>query len=183
MRSTRASPSSNGPLRFERDDKAGQRAAKLEKVLALAKGDLREAVPLLAALLSIPTDKRYPPRGLTPPKQKERTLRALVAQVAGLAVQQPMLMLFEDAQWSDPTSLQLLDLVVDRASALPVLVIVTGNGRPGYPGWRCHGPLLRRSGDTKDDGRGRQARCKSGVGGARRCDGDRLAGRGPGAGR
>src|SRR5262249_5813220 len=68
------------------------------------------------------------------PKQKERTLQALMAQVEGLAARQPLLMLFEDAQWSDPTSLDLLDLIIDRAPALPLLLIVTF--RPEFtPPW------------------------------------------------
>jgi predicted ATPase len=58
-------------------------------------------------LLSIPTGERYPPLNLSPQKQKEMALRALVAQVEGLAARAPVLMLFEDAQWSDPTSLEL----------------------------------------------------------------------------
>jgi tetratricopeptide (TPR) repeat protein len=76
-------------------------------------------------LLSLPTGERYPPLALTPQKQKEKTLRALVARVAGLAARQPVLMLFEDAQWSDPTSLELLDLIIDRVPALRLLLIVT----------------------------------------------------------
>jgi class 3 adenylate cyclase/predicted ATPase len=110
---------------FRREDTADQRLDKLEAVLATATGDLGEAAPLLAALLSLPTGERYPPLNLTPQKQKERTLRALVAQVEGLAARMPLLMLFEDAQWSDPTSLELLDLIIDRVPALTVLLIVT----------------------------------------------------------
>ena len=53
------------------------------------------------------------------------TLRALVAQIEGLAARTPVLMLFEDAQWSDPTSLELHDLVIDRVPALRVLLIIT----------------------------------------------------------
>ena len=86
-------------------------------MLAQATNDLGEAVPLLAALLSLPTGEHYPPLNLSPQKQKEMTLRALVAQVEGLAARTPVLMLFEDAQWSDPTSLELYDLIVDRVSA------------------------------------------------------------------
>src|SRR5207244_11501815 len=90
--------------------------------------------PLLAALLSLPAGERYRPLNLTPQKQKEKTLRALVAQVVGLAARQPVLMLFEDAQWSDPTSLELLDLIIDRAPALPLLLIITF--RPEFtPPW------------------------------------------------
>jgi predicted ATPase len=103
-------------------------------VLRQAASDLGEATPLIAALLSLPTSERYPPLDLTPQKQKEKTLQALVAQVEGLAARQPVLMLVEDAHWSDPTSLDLLDLIIDRVSALRVLLIITY--RPEFsPPW------------------------------------------------
>jgi len=70
---------------FRREDTAEQRLDKLEAVLALATGNPRNAAPLLAALLSIPTGNRYPPLDLSPQKQKDMTLKALVAQVEGLA--------------------------------------------------------------------------------------------------
>jgi class 3 adenylate cyclase/tetratricopeptide (TPR) repeat protein len=110
---------------FRREDTADERLNKLEAVLAQATNDLGEAVPLLAALLSLPAGGRCPPLDLTPQKKKERTLRALVAQVEGLAAQQPVLLLFEDAQWSDPTSLELYDIIIDRVPELRVLLIVT----------------------------------------------------------
>ena len=110
---------------FRREDTAEQRLDKLEAVLSQATTDLGEALPLLGALLSLPVGERYTQRNLTPQKQKEKTLQALVAQVEGLAARQPVLMLFEDAHWSDPTSLELLDLVIDRAPAVPLLLIVT----------------------------------------------------------
>jgi class 3 adenylate cyclase len=119
---------------FRREDTATQRLDKLEAVLAQATNDLGAAAPLLAALLSFPTGERYRPLDLTPQKQKERTPRALVAQIEGLAARQPVLMLFEDAHWSDPTSLELLDLIIDRVPALRVLLIVTF--RPEFlPPW------------------------------------------------
>ena len=92
-------------------------------VLSQATTHLGEALPLLAALLSLPAGERHTHRNLTPQKQKEKTLQALVAQVEGLAARQPVLMLFEDAHWSDPTSLEFLDLIIDRVPALPVLLI------------------------------------------------------------
>ncbi len=110
---------------FRREDTTEHRLDKLEAVLALATNDLGEAAPLFAALLSLPIGERYPPLNLTPQRQKEKTLRALVAQVEGLAARQPVLMLFEDAHWSDPTSLELFDLTIDRVPAMPVLLIVT----------------------------------------------------------
>jgi predicted ATPase len=66
-------------------------------VLAQETNDLREVVPLLAELLSIPIGDRYPPLDLTPQKRKEKTLHALLAQLEGLAARQPVLMVWEDA--------------------------------------------------------------------------------------
>ena len=119
---------------FRRDDSNEQRLSKLETTLAQATNDLGEAVPLLAELLSIPTGERYPPLNLTPQKRKEKTLKALLAQVEGLAAKQPVLMVFEDVHWIDPTTRESLDLIIDRVSALRVLVIVTF--RPEFtPPW------------------------------------------------
>jgi class 3 adenylate cyclase/tetratricopeptide (TPR) repeat protein len=116
-----------------RDDPPEARLAKLEA--ALGRSD--EVVPLLAALLGIPTGTRYPAPALTPEAQKRRTLRALVDQLAGLAAQRPVLALYEDAHWIDPTTLELLDLVVERVQRLRVLVLVTF--RPEFrPPWTGH---------------------------------------------
>jgi predicted ATPase/class 3 adenylate cyclase len=110
---------------FRRDDTDPQRLDKLEALLGEATSDFSEAAPLIADLLSVPTGDRYPPLNLTPQKRKEKTLRALLAQLEGLASHGPVLMVFEDVQWIDPTSLELLDLTVDRVATLPVLLIVT----------------------------------------------------------
>jgi class 3 adenylate cyclase len=116
------------------DDTDEQRLSKLEAVLAQATDNLSEAVPLLADLLSIPTGDRYPAVNLTPHKQKEKMLRAQLAQVEGLASHQPVMMVFEDIHWSDPTTLESLDLLIDRVPALRVLVIITF--RPEFsPSW------------------------------------------------
>ena len=87
---------------FRRDDTVEQRLDKLEAVLAQATSEPRDAAPLLAALLSIPTGERYPSLNLSPQKQKEKTLKVLLAQVEGLATRQPVLMVFEDAHWMRP---------------------------------------------------------------------------------
>jgi class 3 adenylate cyclase len=119
---------------FRRDDTDEQRLAKLEAVLAQATNDLGEVVPLLADLLSIPTGDRYPALNLTPHKRKEKTLHAQLAQIEGLAAHQPVLMLFEDVHWSDPTTRESLDLLIDRVATLSVLVIITF--RPEFaPSW------------------------------------------------
>ncbi|UFW85695.1 AAA family ATPase [Bradyrhizobium barranii] len=110
---------------FRRDDTDQQRLDKLEALLTEANADLSEAVPLIADLLSVPTGDSYPPLSLTPQKRKEKTLQVLLAQLEGLATRRPVLMVFEDVHWIDPTSLDLLDLVVDRVATLRVLLIIT----------------------------------------------------------
>lgn len=119
---------------FRREDTDEQRLDKLVAMLARATNDLGDAAPLIANLLSVPTGNRYPSLDLTPQKRREKMLRALLAQLEGLAAQEPMLVLFEDVHWMDPTSLELLDLTVDRVPALPVLLIITF--RPEFvPPW------------------------------------------------
>jgi class 3 adenylate cyclase/tetratricopeptide (TPR) repeat protein len=119
---------------FRREDTSKQRLTKLEAVLSQGTNDLGEAVPLLADLLSIPIGDRYPPLNLTPQKRKARTLHAQLTQVEGLASRQPVLIVFEDVHWSDPTTRESLDLLVDRVSTLRVLVIITF--RPEFsPPW------------------------------------------------
>jgi class 3 adenylate cyclase/predicted ATPase len=120
--------------RFERDDGDEEKLDKLKGLLARSTDDLGTDMPLLAALLAIPTGTRYPPLDLAPEQQKARTLERLVAQVEGLARREPVLALYEDVHWIDPTSLELLDLLVERVRALPVLVVVTF--RPEFrPPW------------------------------------------------
>jgi len=110
---------------FRREDTAEQRLTKLEAVLAQGANDVSEVVPLLAGLLSIPMGDRYPPVNLTPQKRKEKTLRAQLAQLEGLAARQPVLMVWEDLHWSDPTTRESLDLFIDRVSTLRVMMILT----------------------------------------------------------
>ena len=107
------------------EDSVDQRLDKLEAALARATSDLGEIAPLIAELLSIPIGGRYLPRSFAPQKQKEKTLRALLGQIEGLASRRPVLMVMEDVHWSDPTSLELLDLIIDRVPTLSVLLIVT----------------------------------------------------------
>jgi class 3 adenylate cyclase/predicted ATPase len=110
---------------FAQGDLPEQRLAKLEALLALSASDIAAVAALLAGLLGIPTGDRYPSLIMSPQRQKECTLEALTEQLAGLAARQPVLAVFEDAHWSDPTTLELLDLIVDRVQTLRVLVIIT----------------------------------------------------------
>jgi class 3 adenylate cyclase/tetratricopeptide (TPR) repeat protein len=114
--------------RLASDDPAEAQLDKLEALLAPAR--IAETAPLFASLLSIPTGERYPPLPLSAAQQRRLTLAALLDQLEALARQKPVLMLFEDAHWADATSLEVLDLTVERVRALPVLMLITF--RPEY---------------------------------------------------
>jgi hypothetical protein len=107
------------------DDPPERRLDQLEAVLVMGTSRVQAVAPLFAALLSIPFTGRYPPLALTSAQQRRQTLAALLDQFEGLARQQPILLLFEDVQWADPTSIELLDLTLERIRHLPVLAIFT----------------------------------------------------------
>ncbi len=118
---------------MRREDMAEARLTKLEALLALSSAGAGE-IGFIAERMSLPTGDKYRLPDLTPQRRKERTLEALLAQMARLAARQPVLMLFEDAHWIDPTSLELLTLTVARASTLPLLLLITA--RPEFtPPW------------------------------------------------
>jgi predicted ATPase len=119
---------------LERDEPPAARLEKLEALLARGTDRLDRAVPLIAALLGLPTDDRHPALDLTPQRQKQLTLQALVEQLDGLAAAQPVLMTYEDVHWIDPTTQELLGLAVERIQRLPVLALITF--RPEFtPPW------------------------------------------------
>src|SRR6266446_946374 len=118
---------------FAREDPPAAKLEKLEALLARA-ATPDEDVAFLADLLSLPGSGRHPLPNFSPQRRKERTLEALIRQLEGLARRQPVLMVFEDAHWIDPTSRDLLDLTVERVHSLPVLLVVTF--RPEFqPPW------------------------------------------------
>ncbi|MEX2648022.1 MAG: AAA family ATPase [Alphaproteobacteria bacterium] len=111
--------------RFERDDPHGTKLDKLEALIGLDGTIIAEVAALFAALLSIPTGDRYPPLAMSPERQKERTLAALADQVGGLAAATPVLIIVEDIHWVDPTTLELLDLLVTRIEDLRSYMVMT----------------------------------------------------------
>ena len=143
---------------FDPGDLPDQKLDKLEALIAQAIGKVRDVSLLMAALLSIPTGQRYPPLNLTPDAQKQRTLDAIVEQLAGLASQKPVLAVYEDVHWVDPSTLELLELVVERVQHLRVLAIITFRPEFVFP-WtgRAHvsfltlGRLARRQGASLID--------------------------------
>jgi class 3 adenylate cyclase len=118
---------------FARDDSPTARQEKLEALLDLAALP-DEDLALLTDLLSLPASDHRPLPNLSPQRKKEKTLEALIRQLEGLARQQPIAMVFEDAHWVDPTSRELLDLTIERICNLPVLLIIAF--RPEFqPPW------------------------------------------------
>jgi class 3 adenylate cyclase/predicted ATPase len=109
---------------FALDDPPAVKLEKLETLLARADPP-DEDVALIGDLLSLPTSERHPLPNLSPQQQKERALEALIRRLEGLARRQPIVVIFEDAHWSDPTSRELLDLTVEHVRSLPVLLVVT----------------------------------------------------------
>src|ERR1700690_3233675 len=110
-------------------DKPQAKLDKLDAVLAQTSTSTEDAA-LFAEMLSLASDGRYPPLQLAPAQRRQRTLEALTLQLAELARQQPVLMIFEDAHWVDPTSLEVLGRTVDRIKTLQALLIVTS--RPEF---------------------------------------------------
>jgi class 3 adenylate cyclase/predicted ATPase len=132
---------------FAHDDTAEAKLAKLEALLAAGAEDVSVVTPLVADLLSVPTDSRYPLLDLTPRQRKAKLFQMLLGQLEGLAAKQPILEIFEDAHWLDPTTLELLGLAVDRVRTLPVLLLVTC--RPEFmPSWahQAHATMLTLNG-------------------------------------
>jgi TOMM system kinase/cyclase fusion protein len=121
-------------LRFDREESPDQKLRKLEGFLVQYGLPLAEAVPLFAALLSLPLGAGYASLNISPEQQKQRTLQALLAILVRIAAQQPVLFVMEDLHWVDPSTLELLTLLVDQGPASRILVLLTF--RPDFsPPW------------------------------------------------
>ena len=118
---------------FTHDDNTQAKLDKLDALLAKSLTPPQDAA-LLADMLSLPNDGRYPTLELDPQQRRQKTLEALTAQLEALAQAKPVLMIFEDVHWIDPTSLEAVGRTVDRLRTLGVLLIVTY--RPEFePPW------------------------------------------------
>jgi len=107
---------------FARGDGSQEKLRKLEAML-LPGGTSAEELALIADLLSVPTEGRYPKLESSPQRKKEKLFEALNRWLAGLARTNPVLLLFEDAHWADATTLELLETTIDRLAELPVLLV------------------------------------------------------------
>jgi class 3 adenylate cyclase/tetratricopeptide (TPR) repeat protein len=115
---------------FAIEDSAAVKLEKLEALLSATDNLTDSSVSLLADLLSIPLDGRYPALEFTPAQRKAATIAAIVHQLAMLAQQKPVLLVLEDAHWIDPTTQELVTRVIDGIASMPMLVLITA--RPEF---------------------------------------------------
>ncbi|HTS53678.1 MAG TPA: adenylate/guanylate cyclase domain-containing protein [Burkholderiales bacterium] len=121
-------------LKFQREDSPEQKLDKLEARLIGELKRSRTDCSLLARALSIPCEQRYGPLEMSPQRQKDDTIRLLVDIVAAIARDQATVVLFEDVHWADPTTIEVLGALIDRAEKLPLLTLITY--RPEFsPAW------------------------------------------------
>ncbi len=140
--------------RFDRSDSLAEKLGKLEALFELSAANGSDlAVALVANLLSLPPSDRHPLPKLSPQSLKEKTFEVLLAEFDQLAAREPVLIIFEDVQWIDPTSLELLVAMVDRVTRLRALLVITARSE-FTPPWPAHAhvttmPLTRLS---REDG-------------------------------
>jgi TOMM system kinase/cyclase fusion protein len=121
-------------LHWHREAPPETRLTTLEQAVQGVRLPLAEVVPLVATLLSLPVPERYPPLTLSPQRQKQQTQEALVAWLLAEAAQQPVLAIWEDLHWADPSTLELLGLLLDQAPTARLLLVLTA--RPEFrPPW------------------------------------------------
>jgi TOMM system kinase/cyclase fusion protein len=127
-------------LQFQRADAPEEKLGRLERALEPYGFTLPEVTPLFASLLSIPLPERYPALTLTPQKQKEKTQHALVTWLLKEAERQPLLLVWEDLHWVDPSTLELLTLLIGQISTTRLYLILTF--RPEFtPPWGARSHL------------------------------------------
>jgi class 3 adenylate cyclase/predicted ATPase len=133
-------------LGFERHNSATQKMRKLEGWLVQNGQPLADAVPLFSSLLSIPLTPEYTPATAPPDQLKQQTLQAIATIMLNRATQQPVLFVMEDLQWVDPTTIELLSLIIEQVPAARIMMLLTF--RPDFePPWP---PLAHLAGIALD---------------------------------
>jgi class 3 adenylate cyclase/predicted ATPase len=122
-------------LRFQPEETPDEKFGKLEHALSQYRPPLEESVQLFASLLSVPVpEHHYPQLNLSPQRQRQKTLEALVAILLELAEHQPVLFILEDLHWTDPSTLELLNVVIEQVPTTSILTVLTC--RPTFqPSW------------------------------------------------
>jgi predicted ATPase len=140
-------------LRFAREDTVEQKLDKLEALIVGQYGRPRADLRFIAAMLFIPCEEGYGTAAMTPQKFKDETLRALVDTTEAIARRQPTVELFEDLHWADPSTLEVIDLLIHRVRNIPLLVVITH--RPEFSSrWSHYGHVaaLRLTKLTRSQG-------------------------------
>ncbi|WP_437692019.1 TOMM system kinase/cyclase fusion protein [Sorangium sp. So ce176] len=144
-------------------DTSRSRLDRLEGLLSRYPFDLADAVPVLAALLSIPLGERYAPLTDPPPRQKERTFATLLSLLFEKAEKRPVLLVVEDLHWADPATIEWLGALVSEISSARVLALMTA--RPEFvPPWPTSGTLQIQLGRLE---RAHVEAMAAGIGGGR----------------
>jgi predicted ATPase len=121
-------------LQFSRDDSPEEKLRKLEAGAVREPPLQPEAIPLFASLLSLPLPERYSPLNLTPQRQKQKTLEALLTWLLAEAERQPVAFIVEDPHWADPSTLEFLGLLIDQVPTARLLTLLAF--RPEFtPPW------------------------------------------------
>ncbi|CAD5917325.1 putative protein R02095 [Planktothrix tepida] len=117
-------------LNLWQNDGSDEKLKKLEQYLTENQLPLAETVPLFAQLLEIPLTEQYTPLNLSPQAQKQKIIEAMLAMIRRLASQQPVLVIVEDLHWIDPSSLEVLNRLIEAGANLPILRLCIS--RPGF---------------------------------------------------
>src|SRR5262245_49028835 len=122
-------------LQVQAEDTPDAKFGKLEQMLSQYRLPLEDMVPLFASLLALPVpENRYPLPNHSPQRQRQKTLETIVAILLELAEHQPVLFILEDLHWTDPTTLELLSLLIEQIPTISILTVLTC--RPHFqPAW------------------------------------------------
>jgi predicted ATPase len=120
---------------WQHSDTLEVKLGKVEQTLRHQRLALDEAIPLFANLLALSlSEDRYPPLTLSPPQQRQKTLQTIVTMLLAQAEQRPVLFILEDLHWTDPSTLELLELLIEQTPAAPICALLTC--RPTFqPPW------------------------------------------------
>jgi class 3 adenylate cyclase/predicted ATPase len=128
---------------WTREDSPDAKLDKLVRRLGQYSIALGETVPLFASLLSLPIPERFPLPPMSAERQKRRTQEALISVLLAMAAERPVLLVIEDLHWVDPSTLDLLTLLLEQTPAARLFILLTA--RPSFnPAWtpRSHLSVL-----------------------------------------
>jgi class 3 adenylate cyclase/tetratricopeptide (TPR) repeat protein len=124
-------------LEFAQDESAASRLNKIRTLVVERCGQSEEDVRFVATMLSVPCDEYFEPLKISPRLVKAETNRVLIALITAIARRRPTLLMFEDLHWADPTSLEVLEDLIEQLKDIPLLALLTC--RPEFqPGWAEH---------------------------------------------